>query len=69
MRIPDLFTNRTHRYRIGTSLSGSCNFSSGVIQGRCIGPLLFVLYVNDVVNMFNNTIESKLYANGLETVF
>ena len=55
----DLLTNRTQRTRIGTSFSGSCNFTSVVIQGSCIGPLLFVLY--DVVNMFNNAIESKLY--------
>ena len=61
--IQDLLANRTQRIRIGTSLSGSCNLTSGVIQGSRIGPLLFVLHSNDVVNTFNNAIESKLYAD------
>ena len=64
--IQDLLTNRKQRTRVGTSLSGSCDLNSGVIQGSCIGPLLFVLYINDVVNMFNNAIESKLYADDLK---
>ena len=58
--------DRTQITRIGTSLSGSRNLTSSVIQGSCIGPLLFVLYINDVVNMFNYAIESKLYADDLK---
>ena len=52
--------------RIGTSLSGSDKITSGVIHGSCIYPLLFVLYNNDIVNMFSNAIEFKLYADDLQ---
>ena len=57
--IQDLLTNRTQRTRVGINLSGSCNLTSGVIQDSCIAPKLLVLYINDVVNMFNNVIEYK----------
>ena len=63
MWIQDHLTNRTQRTRIGTSLSGSCNLTSGIID-----PLLFVLYINDIVNMFNNGVESKLYADDLNCI-
>ena len=59
MWIHHLLTNRTQRTGGVTSLSG-------IIQGRCIGQLLFVLYINDIANMFNNAIESKLYADDLK---
>ena len=68
MRIQDLITNRTQRTRIGISLFGSYNLTSGVIQGSCIGPLLFVLYISEVVNMFNDAIEIKLRSRP-KTVF
>ena len=48
------------------TLSRSCNLTSGVIHGSCIDPLLFVLYINDVVNMFHNGIEPKPYADNLK---
>ena len=37
-----------------------------LFKAAVLAPLLFVLYSNDVVNMFNNAIESKLYADDLK---
>ena len=39
---------------------------SGVIQGSCLGPLLFILYVNDIVQLFDGLCVCKLYADDLK---
>ena len=40
---------------------------SGVVQGSVIGPLLFVLFVNDITQLFeDNKCTCKLYADDLK---
>ena len=64
--IKDFLTGRTQQTRVGNALSDIKALTSGVIQGSCLGPILFVLYINDIVSVFSNSIACKLYADVLK---
>ena len=54
--------NRTQMCSINGSLSQSCLLSCGVPQGTILGPLLFLLYINDLPNRLSNC-EPRMYAD------
>jgi ribonuclease P/MRP protein subunit RPP40 len=64
--IANLLSGRCQQTRVGSVLSEVGALISGVIQGSCLGPLLFVLYVNDIVNVFANGVMCKLYADDIK---
>jgi len=47
------------------SFSDYVSISTGVIRGSVRGPLLFLLYVNDV-NIFDGDCACKLYADDIK---
>lgn len=53
--------NRKQRVLLGDVVSDWKSVTSGVPQGSVIGPLLFVIYINDLPERFGN--HSKLYAD------
>jgi ribonuclease P/MRP protein subunit RPP40 len=58
---------RTQQTKIGSVLSHSISLASGVVQGSVIGPLLFLLYINDVIALLTTEgCVCQLYADDLK---
>lgn len=64
--IRDFLTGRTHRTKVGNAVSNVSCITSGVIQGSCLGPVLFLIYVNDLVDIFTDGVAAKLYADDVK---
>jgi len=52
--------------KVGRHLSSSKQVISGVPQGSVLGPLLFLLYINDIVDIFGSKLGVKLYADDVK---
>ncbi len=58
-------SNRQQRVIIGSHMSSYVDVRSGVPQGSCLGPLLFVLYINDLPDVIKN-VTCKLFADDVK---
>ena len=60
--VADFLTGRTQQVKLEGQLSNETRVISGVPQGSVLGPLLFLIYINDLPDSINHS-TSRLYAD------
>ena len=64
--ISEFLSGRSQCTVVENEFSSVKNVNSGVIQGSCLGPLLFLLFINDIDGIGVNDSICKLYADDLK---
>ncbi|BHF83373.1 hypothetical protein SprV_0902651500 [Sparganum proliferum] len=66
--IRSYLSDRCQKVMVGNSYSTPHSITSGVLQGTVLGPLLFLLYINDISTELGNS-QTFMYADDLKCVY
>ena len=61
--IKEFLQDRRQRVVIGSGMSEISRVVSGVIQGSVLGTLLFLMFINDIGDLFPPHVKIKLFAD------
>jgi len=65
--LSDFLCDRTQRVVLPNGTSTLRSVISGVPQGSVLGPILFLIYINDIVHLFSNSdVSTKLFADDIK---
>jgi len=64
--LTDFLHNRNQRVALPTGVSSFQHVSSGVPHGSVLGPLLFLIYINDITDLFPGVVNIKLLADDIK---
>ena len=61
------FCNPTHQTRVGQYLSAVAKLQSGVVQGNGVGPVMFLIYIDELAKLLkSHGITAKLFADDVK---
>ena len=64
--ISSFLENRSQSIKVGGYYSSVSSVLSGVSQGSVLGPLLFLLFINDITKLFGPGVHIKLFADDVK---
>jgi len=64
--IQSFLSGRSQAVKVGKHMSSFSDVLSGVPQGSVLGPLLFLLFINDITDIFGKNLTVKLYADDVK---
>jgi len=67
--IENFLSERVQSVKIGDCFSPYRSVASGVPQGSVLGPVLFVLFVNDIIYCADSSVTIKMFADDTKSYY